>query len=62
MGDSQQKQVPRQLTTKELAALRSQHDRAERYFRTAVFVQSKWFILGGLLFIALFLLITFLVA
>ena len=51
----------RRLTEKELALLRSHHDRHDRYLRTARFVQSKWFIIGGTLGIALFFLVMLLI-
>jgi len=51
----------RPLTEEEIALLRSQHDRHERYLQTARFVQSKWFIIGGTLGIALFILVMLLV-
>jgi hypothetical protein len=54
--------VPRQLTEKELAMIRTQRDRQERYIRTARLVQSKWFMIGGALAIAVFLTIIFLAA
>ncbi|MEW5747510.1 MAG: hypothetical protein AB1793_01805 [Candidatus Thermoplasmatota archaeon] len=42
--------------------LRTQRDRQERYIRTAHFVQSKWFMVGGAVGIALFLLMIILLA
>jgi len=51
----------RRLTEKELALLRSRQDRHDRYLRTAEFVQSKWFLIGGTLGIALFLLVMYLI-
>jgi hypothetical protein len=53
--------VPRQLSEKEVAMLRTHMDRQARYLRTAYFVQSKWFMIGGALAIAVFLTILFLV-
>jgi hypothetical protein len=53
---------PRPLTEKELAILRSNRDRQERYFRTALFVQSKWFMIGGSVAVAVFLIIMLLLA
>jgi hypothetical protein len=52
----------RQLTEKEMALLRVQRDRQDRYIRTALFVQSKWFMIGGSVGIGLFLLLVFLVS
>lgn len=52
----------RPLTEKELAMIRTQRDRQERYIRTALFVQSKWFMIGGSVAIAVFLMIIFLLA
>lgn len=52
----------RPLTEKELAMIRTQRDRQERYIRTAHFVQSKWFMVGGSVAIAAFLIIIFLLA
>lgn len=54
--------APRQLTEKELAILRTARDRQERYIRTAHFVQSKWFMVGGAVGIALFMLMIILLA
>ncbi|GEM_PF-3497556 len=56
------RQGPRQLTEKEMALLRVQSDRQERYIRTALFVQSKWFMIGGSVGIGLFLLIIYLIS
>lgn len=56
------RQAARQLTEKELAMLRTQRDRQERYIRTAHFVQSKWFMVGGAVGIALFMLMIILLA
>jgi hypothetical protein len=53
--------VQRRLTEKELALLRSRLDRHERYLGTARFVQSKWFLIGGTLGIALFFLVMLLI-
>lgn len=36
--------------------------RSERYYRMAYFVQSKWFMIGGGLAIAIFLLLVYLIA
>jgi hypothetical protein len=52
--------VERRLTEKEIALLRTRQDRHDRYLKTAAFVQSKWFLIGGTLGIALFLLVMFL--
>jgi len=52
----------RQLTEKEIALLRTHRDRQDRYIRTALFVQSKWFMIGGTVGIGLFLLLVFLVS
>jgi hypothetical protein len=54
--------MARQLTEKELAMIRTQRDRQERYIRTALFVQSKWFMIGGAAGIAAFLIIVYLIA
>ncbi len=56
------RQAARQLTERELAMLRTQRDRQERYIRTAHFVQSKWFMIGGAVGIALFMLMIVLLA
>jgi len=53
---------PRRLTDKDLADLRTLRDRQARYLRTAHFVQSKWFMIGGTLAIAVFLAIVFLIS
>jgi len=58
----EKRNIPRQLTEKELAMIRTQRDRQERYIRTAHLVQSKWFMIGGALAIAVFLTIVFLAA
>jgi hypothetical protein len=42
--------------------LRTRQDRMERYIRNARFVQSKWFMIGASVGIAVFLLIIFLIA
>lgn len=52
----------RELTEKERALLRTREDRMERYIRTALFVQSKWFMIVASVAIVLFLLLIFLVA
>jgi hypothetical protein len=54
--------VKRRLTEREIAMLRSRQDRMERYVRTARFVQSKWFMIGASVGIAVFLLAMFLIA
>lgn len=54
--------APRPLTEKELAHLRTRRDRQERYVRNAMIVQSKWFMVGGAVVIALFLLAVYLVS
>jgi len=43
-----------------MADLRTLRDRQERYLRTAHIIQSKWFMLGGGLAIAVFLAVVFL--
>ncbi len=48
--------------SKEEIAIHVQRSRTERYLRTAHFVQSKWFIIGATIAIAVFLIITYLVA
>lgn len=50
------------MTEKELAMMRTQRDRQDRYVRTALFVQSKWFMIGGGTGIAIFLLLIFLLS
>jgi hypothetical protein len=54
--------MPRTLTEREMELLEIHHARQERYLRTARFVQSKWFMIGGALAIAVFLLLVFLVS
>jgi hypothetical protein len=54
--------MARQLTERELAMIRTQRDRQERYIRTAHFVQSKWFMIGGAVGIAAFLMMVYLIA
>lgn len=60
--DTDRRYASRQLTEKERAMIRTQRDRQERYIRTAHFVQSKWFMIGGSVAIALFLLMIFLLS
>jgi len=62
MDDRRRAGTPRQLTEKELALLRDHYDRQERYFRTARFVQSKWFMIVATIALASFLIVMFLVA
>ncbi len=62
MPQQERRQGPRQLTEKEQALLRTQRDRQERYIRTALFVQSKWFMVGGATAIAVFLLVIYLLS
>lgn len=62
MSQQDRRHAPRQLTEKEMAMLRTQRDRQERYIRTALFVQSKWFMIGGAVGIALFLLMIYLLS
>jgi len=62
MPDQRRRTGERQLTEKELAMLRDHQDRQERYIRTALFVQSKWFMIGATAAIVVFLLLVFLVA
>ncbi len=52
---------PRRLTEREEALLDAHRSRQERYVRTAFFVQSKWFMVGGALAIAAFFIIMLLV-
>jgi hypothetical protein len=54
--------MPRPLTEKEMLQLDVHRARQERYVRTAKFVQSKWFMIGGAVVIAVFLLLVFLVS
>lgn len=51
--------IPRPLTDRELEMLEVHHARQERYVRTAKFVQSKWFMIGGAVAIAIFLFLVF---
>ncbi len=53
---------PEAVMSKEEIAIHVQRSRTERYLRTAHFVQSKWFIIGATIAIAVFLIITYLVA
>jgi len=62
MSNQDRRLGQRQLTEKEMALLRTQRDRQDRYIRTALFVQSKWFMIGGSVGIGLFLLIIFLIS
>jgi len=48
--------------SREEIAIHVQRSRTERYIRTAHFIQSKWFIIGATLAIAVFLIITYLVS
>ncbi len=52
---------PRPVMTKEEIAIHVQRSRTERYVRTALFVQSKWFMIGATAAIIVFLIITYLV-
>lgn len=61
MKDRDRRAGPRRLTEKELALLKDHSDRQDRYIRTALFVQSKWFMIGGAAAIAAMLLLMFLV-
>jgi ABC-type multidrug transport system permease subunit len=54
--------APRGLTQKEEILLDAHRSRQERYVRTAFFVQSKWFMLGGAVAIAVFIILMLLVA
>lgn len=59
MGETERKQKQPPMTKEELRrdiALA----RSERYYRTAYFIQSKWFMVGGGLAIAIFLILIFL--
>ncbi len=62
MSHQDRRMGQRQLTEKEIASLRTHRDRQDRYIRTALFVQSKWFMIGGMVGIGLFLLLVFLVS
>ncbi len=53
---------PRGLTEREEAVLDAHRARQRRYLSTAVFVQSKWFMLGGMLGIALFIILMLVIA
>lgn len=53
---------PEAVMSKEEIAIHVQRSRTERYLRTAHFVQSKWFMIGATIAIAVFLMITYLVA
>ena len=62
MQDRERRRAPRQLTEKELALLRDPRDRQDRYIKTAIFVQSKWFMIAGAAAIAVMILFMFLVS
>lgn len=53
---------PRRLTEKEEALIDAHRARQRRYVGTAVFVQSKWFMLGGAVAIAVFLIVMLVIA
>jgi ABC-type multidrug transport system permease subunit len=53
---------PEAFMSREEIALRTRQSRAERYLRTAHFVQSKWFMIGASVAIIVFLIITFLIS
>ena len=53
---------PEPALSREEIAIHVQRSRTERYIRTAHFIQSKWFIIGATLAIAVFLIITYLVS
>ena len=53
--------MPEAVLSKEEIAIHVQRSRSERYFRTAIFVQSKWFMIGASVAIIIFLIITYLV-
>jgi len=54
--------MPQPAMSKQEIALHVQRSRSERYLRTARFVQSKWFMIGGTVAIVVFLIIMLLVA
>lgn len=54
--------IPQAVMSKEELARHIQDARSDRYFRTAQFVQSKWFMVGATAAIAIFLIVTYLVS
>ncbi len=52
---------PQAVLSREEVARHVQRSRTDRYIRTALFVQSKWFIIGASLAIIIFLIVTYLV-
>jgi len=53
---------PEAILSREEISYRSRQARAERYLRTAHFIQSKWFMIGASLAIIIFLIVTFIVS
>ncbi|MCJ7607070.1 MAG: hypothetical protein MUO94_04410 [Thermoplasmata archaeon] len=53
---------PRGLTEREEAIIDAHRDRQRRYVNTAFFVQTKWFMLGGALGIAIFIILILVIA